>query len=94
MVFEGQPWGIVPLAWLYSVWKDPRISWPLPKSPSAPSHDPNVQPSRWPSLNKGASSAYIVASAKNGKYREVASLHMPILKARATSKERAELEGR
>ena len=60
-------------------------------NPSALSPDPNVQPSLWLSPNKGASSAYIVASAKDGKYHEVASLHVPILKARATSKERAEL---
>eukprot|EP00731_Ephydatia_muelleri_P026030 Em0018g130a len=53
-------------------------------NPSTPSPDPNVQPSRWPSPNKGASSAYIVASAKDGKYREVASLHVP--QGRSTDK--------
>ena len=54
---------------------------------SAPSPVPKVQSSRKPSPNKSAPNVYIVASAIDGKYREVASLHVPIRQARGWSKE-------
>ena len=84
MVFEGQPWGIVSLAWPYSVWKDPPISWSLPKSTPQLRHPTQTSSHPDGRLLIKVHLARTVASAKDGKYHEVASLHVPILKARAT----------
>ena len=50
---------------------------------SAPSPDRKVQPSGRASSNESAPRTYIVASAKNGTYRQVASLDLPIVEVRA-----------
>ena len=53
---------------------------------SALSPDRNIQPSGRTSSNESAPRAFIVASAKDGKYCEVASLHVPIVEVIALSK--------